>query len=670
MRLPMAWTALLLAFGAFCAGPAHAKSESLPRPPKKPVLEQPVEEAVIKPVEKPQRAALQNKEPEEEKPQVQPSTGAGTNAARAWLTYYKDAPDNVNYRTVMEFIERHPDFPAMNRIREVAEKAMPSSLSDEQYLAWFSKNPPQTTFGMQMYAGALIRSGQEQKAHDEINKWWRNAALTPNDQSKAFMVFATYLDKSAHEERLRRLISKSQYTNARSIAQALGAGYHALTEARISLRNGRPDVNYWINRIPSTLIDDEGFLYDRLVWRRKNDQDAGAIEILNKSVSFDHMTDPEGWGKERAIMVRRLLEEKKYDLAYRLSARHGIQEGTGFSTNEWAAGWIALEYLNRPWDAFEHFERLYHNVETPISKSRAAYWAGLASERLGHPEVAKKWYAVGAKLSTTFYGQLSSERLGQPLNIPVVSVPESGAMKNSALANAARWLRKNGNKAEAGMFLTRMIDLAKTPQDFAAAASLASELSMKNYGIKAAQECEKKTGTPIVAYAFPRIEKYMRDVPVEWALVHALIRQESRYEIDAMSPVGARGLMQLMPRTAKEVAAKARMKHDVKWLTTQPGHNVALGSRYLQQLLNKYDGNYAMALAAYNAGPSRVYKWVEEFGDPRDPRVNLVNWIEMIPIYETRNYVQRVLEGVYVYRQILSRNKGKQDGGVTHLALQ
>ena len=174
----------------------------------------------------------------------------------------------------------------------------------------------------------------------------------------------------------------------------------------------------------------------------------------------------------------------------------------------------------------------------------------------------------------------------------------------------------------------------------------------------------------MVGYAFPKIEKYMGDVDGEWALVHALVRQESRYDSEAVSAAGARGLMQLMPGTAKEVAKKAGMDHDPKWLTSKPAHNVALGSRYLHKLLDKYDGNYAMALAAYNAGPSRVDRWVGEFGDPRSANVDLVNWIEMIPIYETRNYVQRVLEGVYVYRQILSRNKGQVAGGITHLAAQ
>jgi soluble lytic murein transglycosylase len=594
--------------------------------------------------------------------------GAGTNAARAWLGLYK-GESAADYKTISAFIRNHPDFPAMNRLREAAEKAMPGIMPDDEIMEWFTQNPPQTTFGMKIYAGVLIRRGQAQLAHEKINEWWASSNLTPNDQSKGYMAFATYLDKSSHEDRLRRLLHKQQYTNARNLAEALGASYMSLTDARIALQTGKGNVDGLVNRVPALLQNDEGLLYDRLKWRRKADNNSGSIEILAKQPVSAKLYSGEDWGKERGIIVRRLFEEKKYAMAYRLSANHGIQEGPGFASNEWMAGWLALEYLKKPWEAFQHFERLYHNVGTPISKSRAAYWAGLASDRLGHPEIARKWYDVGARHSTTFYGQLSSEKLGRPDKITNVSVASSN-MKSSDLAVAARWLRKNGYKSEAGIFLNKMIELSKTPEDFAATASLADELSMKNISIKAAQECEKSTGRVMVGYAFPKIEKYMNDVDVEWALVHALVRQESRYDTEAVSSAGARGLMQLMPATAKEVAQKAGLRHDPKWLISKPEHNVALGTRYLQKLLNKYNGNYAMALAAYNAGPSRVDRWVVEIGDPRRPDTDLINWIEMIPIYETRNYVQRVLEGVYVYRQTLSRNKGMAGGGITHLASQ
>lgn len=587
--------------------------------------------------------------------------------AQEWLRCYKGG-SGAGFETVSRFMKVHPDFPAQDRMRREAEGGMNLNLPDRDILAWFSLNPPQTSKGMKLFAGAMTRANLQGELKREVNDWWRRATLSRGEQQDGYEAFKNILTAEAHQDRLRILLHRDQYTNARALAQTLGQGYAALTETRIALRSGKGNPNALIAGVPSSLRNDEGLLFDRMKYRRKQGNDAGVIEILNQSPSSDKMFNAEEWGKERGIIVRRLFEEGKYAQAYRLSAAHKIKDGAGFSSNEWMAGWIALEYINEPWEAFEHFERLYHNVGTPISKSRAAYWAGLASARLKHPDVAQKWFTVGAKYKTTFYGQLSAEKLGQRVNVQYSGTAASASVKSSAMAQAAKWLKGNNHPAEAALFLNKMISDAKTPGDYVAVAELANAMSMKNIGIRAAQECEKETGVSLVSLSFPKVENYLSGIDfVEWALVHALIRQESRYDDQAISSAGARGLMQLMPGTAKEVAGKAGMSHQTEWLTGRPAHNVALGSRYLRAMLNRYDGNYAMALAAYNAGPGRVDRWIKEIGDPRDPKVNLINWIEMIPIYETRNYVQRVLEGTEVYRDILTANNGKPQSE-THLA--
>ncbi len=587
--------------------------------------------------------------------------------AQQWLRYYKgDSGDS--FSVISKFMRANPDFPAQDRIRREAEQAMHVNTPDKDILSWFSLNPPQTTKGMKLFADAMRRANLQAELKKEVNAWWGQASLSRAEQQEGYAAFKSILTKEAQEQRLRTLIHREQYTNARALAGTLGAGYTALTEARISLRSGKGNADAAVRAVPSSLMNDEGLMFDRLKFRRQKDNNAGAIEILNASPSSDKMYNPDDWGKERGIIARRLFEDGKYQQAYKIAANHKIKDGAGFSSNEWMAGWIALEYLKDSWKAFEHFERLYHNVETPISKSRAAYWAGLASERLKHPEVARKWYNVGAKYKTTFYGQLAAEKAGVAERVQYSGVKANAAVKNSALAQSAKWLANNGHKSEASMFFTKMIDVAKTPADYAAVAEVANALGMKNIAIRAAQDCEKTTGVQLVSFAFPKVENYLGKIDfVEWALVHALIRQESRYDDKAISSAGARGLMQLMPATAREVARKAGMSHDHNWLTSKPSHNVALGSRYLRQMLDRYNGNYAMALAAYNAGPGRVDRWINEIGDPRDPKVDLINWIEMIPIYETRNYVQRVLESTEVYRQILSSNRGSPRGDI-HLA--
>lgn len=599
--------------------------------------------------------------------QKQAVSAVTSRPAQEWLRYYK-GDSGASYTQIARFMKAHPDFPAQDRIRREAEQGMDMNMPDKDILAWFSLNPPQTAKGMKMFAGAMRRANLQDQMKREVNDWWRRATLARAEQQEGYVAFKDILTKAAHEDRLRILLHRDQFTNGRALAQTLGAGYVALAEARIALRSGKGNPNAALSQVPASLRSDEGLLYDRLKFRRRADNNAGAIETLNMTPNSDKMYKSEDWGQERGIIVRRLFEERRYVQAYKLAADHRIKTGAGFSSNEWMAGWLALEYLKEPWRAFEHFERLYHNVETPISKSRAAYWAGLASERLNYPDVAKKWYNVGARYNTTFYGQLSAEKIGRKINVSYSGTGANAAVKNGALAQAAKWLKTNNHRAEASLFINKMIDQAKAPGDYVAVAEVANAMSMRNMSIRAAQEAEKSTGVSLVSLSFPKVEQYLKGVDsVEWALVHGLIRQESRYDEGAISSAGARGLMQLMPATAKEVASRAGVPHQLDWLTSRPAHNVALGTRFLRTMLNRYDGNYAMALAAYNAGPARVDRWVKEIGDPRDPKVDLINWIEMIPIYETRNYVQRVLEGTQVYRHILTSNNGNPKGS-THLA--
>jgi len=594
-------------------------------------------------------------------------TNTGSNPGKTWLYYYEDQ-GSVDFARLSSFITQNPHFPAMGKLTLMAERAMPADLPPQRVMQWFAQYPPRSLIGMILYARALEQEGQGSAIKKAVQDWWPSASLSREEQRDGYARFQSHLDAKSHAARMRVLIYEGAYTNARAIAAALGAGYQALAEARIALRTGKGNPDALIQKIPSSLLKDEGLLFDRLQLRRKNKNNAGAIEILKMMPVESALHDPEDWAKERGIIVRRLFEQNQYKQAYTLAASHGLSSGSGLAQNEWMAGWLAYAYLKQPWQAFEHFERLYHKTETPLSKSRGAYWAGLASIKLGHPEIARKWFDVASRYKTTFYGQLAAQQTGQKPSYQLSDIQPAVAFHDLPAAQAARWLAKNGYEGEAGMFINALIDEAVKPEEFAAIASLAKSLSLSRLSIAAAQESEKKTGVVLSRYAFPMIDRYLsgNDL-VEWALVHALIRQESRYDTGAISKAGARGLMQLMPATAKEVARKAGIGHSKDWLISKPSHNVALGTRYLQQMIARYDGSYVLALAAYNAGPGRVDRWIDELGDPRKPGTDIVQWIETIPIYETRNYVQRVLESTYVYRHILPRNGGREKGRI-HIA--
>jgi soluble lytic murein transglycosylase len=312
-----------------------------------------------------------------------------------------------------------------------------------------------------------------------------------------------------------------------------------------------------------------------------------------------------------------------------------------------------LRFLGKPWEGFERFEAMYHKSSMPITKARAAYWAGLASEALQHPEIAKQWYEMGGKYPTTFYGQMALAKLGrdsEPVALkPSLAVQVRQAFEKDDMIQAARIFYRAGIRNDASAFLRAYADKATTADQFFLAANLANDWQHYHDSVAVAKKAQTK-GIIMADYAFPTMLARMKPIKTEWALVHAIIRQESQFDQQAQSPAGAQGLMQLMPATAKEVAKKAGMTHQNEWLTARPDYNIKLGSLYIAQMVSRFGGSYPLAIAAYNAGPGRVNSWIKMNGDPRTGNIDMIDWIEMIPVAETRNYVQRVLEGVYIYR--------------------
>ncbi len=586
-----------------------------------------------------------------------------------WLAFHKKT--NTSYQALTGFINSHPGWPFMDRFRAQAEAIMPANLPDAHIIAWFQNNKPQTGTGATRYAAALMNAGRTSEARKLIRETWINQSMSRDEQRAFYARFQGQLDKESSVQRLDRQLLRGNYTNGRAVAAALGGGYPALAEARIALAMDSGGVEARLAAVPAALQDDPGLLYERLKWRRKKNLDDGAIAILASAPDMDKVSNPGDWWKERHIIIRRLMETRQYGRAYDLAKRHDQSEGFAMTEALWTTGFLALRFANKPWEAFETFERMYHNVETPISKSRAAYWAGRASEALKYPDIARQWYQVASGYQTTFYGQMAAAALGMPDNklpAPRSSASARQAVQSHEMARAAQYLARAGYRNEAAAFLLRGADQAKSASEIEGLAAVAESIGQQHIAIKVAQEAQNKFGVTLTALLYPTLESKMGNVrDTEWALVHALIRQESRFDHQAVSSAGALGLMQLMPGTARETAQKIGISHQKEWLTQRPDHNIQLGSRYIYDMVNRYGGEYAMAAAAYNAGPGRVSQWVKEYGDPRQSNIDMIDWIEEIPIYETRNYVQRVLEGVHVYRQMMG-TKPVRETQLAHLA--
>jgi len=587
-----------------------------------------------------------------------------------WLLFTRRG-EFQNFTRLAQFIRGNPEWPQIDSLIRKAERDMPRELTPDEVMAWFRDFEPQTADGVDRYMEAMIISGRQHEAKKFMAGWWANTTLSRDDQKHLYGKYKNYLTREAHINRFDAMLFRGHDRNAQALAGVIGPGYAELATARIALSDEKKSVNGLIADVPAELQNDPGLLYERLRWRRRNNLNDGAIQILKTAKGLKRVHNPESWWRERHIIIRRLLEEKKFAQAYDLANNH-IQEPGGFeyAQAQWVAGWLALRFVNKPTEALQHFEALYANVSTPISMSRGAYWSGRAAEKFD-TNISLQWFDKASKYSTTFYGQMAAAHMGMTESLPGAKAPSLTAADKSnftkaELIQASRLFASAGLRREGTQFLNAFVRNKGSAKAYRFAAELALADGRIHDAVRISKQATKK-GLFLTAQSYPVMTQYLQSVNTEWALVHAIIRQESVFDTQARSPVGAQGLMQLMPATAREVASRLGVAHNQSWLTSNPQHNVLLGSTYLSRMIDRYDGAYPMAIAAYNAGPGRVDNWIRVFGDPRKGEIDWIDWIELIPIYETRNYVQRVMEGVYVYRLRL-RNLQKPSNAPIHIA--
>jgi len=571
--------------------------------------------------------------------------------ALSWLQMVQ--PDSgVSFEERVAFITQNPDWPTGDVFRQYLEESMDESTPDSDVLNWFAKQEPVTAHGMVRLGEALERTGNQAKGQDMLRRAWVEGNFALSEERTFLARHRKILRPEDNNARLDRLLWDERYDAAHRMLGHVDKGHQALAEARRRLRQMEGAVDWAMRRVPPELQNDPGLQFDRLHWRRRKEMNDAALQILEHPPA--NLERPELWWVERGIIARRMFAQGDISVAYRLASNHGLTEGPALAEAEWLSGWIALRFLQEPQTAFDHFKRAYNASRYPISQARGAYWAGRAAELIKNkPGLAEEWYGRAAEHITTYHGELSAHRLhpGKPVELPTdpVAMPDDKTrFEKHDLTIVVRQLAQIGEDERVRPFVLKLLDLAQTPGETALTAQLATDAGRPDVAVTVAKKA-LRNGVILINSGYPIPHQVDGDDP-EPSLVLAVMRQESAFDTLAQSSSGARGLMQLMPATAKQMARALGINFSQKKLHSNPEYNLKLGTAYLSGLLHQYDGSYLLALAAYNAGPARLRGWMNDNGDPRTRDVDPVDWVEMIPFTETRDYVQRVLENLQVYR--------------------
>ena len=587
-----------------------------------------------------------------------------------WM-YLKTTRNGATFAEYKKFIEQNEDYPRINRIRYLAEeKIYLRNNSPTSVINWFEKYPPLGGLGKIKLAEAYLEQGRTEKVKELIKEGWVTAAIRKNDLGYYRAKFKKFIDSDDHVKRADHLAWERKYWDLKRMLKYLPQDQRALYNARQILMSNSYGVDNAISKVPGYLKEDPGLEFDRLRWRNRRGRLDGSLEILyrNSLKTENQMVRPDKWWEQRESIVRSLIYKKRYKTAYKISSEHALSAGPSFAEAEWLSGWIALTFLNSPEYAINHFQNFYNNVGYPISLARGAYWLGASYEMLDENELSKRFYTEAANFPMTYYGQLAFKKTNPGGNFELKDQSffdkdyEKEFKKNKLIRHLI--LLKELNATQLGKDIFKhLADLNIDKGSEVLAADLATSLERYDFAIQISKKASyekrfyNKYNYPIIATPKVINNKTMPKSEV----ILAIIRQESEFDKSANSWAGARGMMQLMKYTAKIVAKQAKLPYSISGLTRDPEYNIKLGSYYFNSLIEDYNGVYPFAIAAYNAGPNRVKTWRRVNGDPSKGQISYINWIEQIRFEETRNYVQRVLENINVYKYILSKEPVKID---------
>jgi soluble lytic murein transglycosylase len=575
-----------------------------------------------------------------------------------WM-YLIEPQSGASFNEYQTFIKNHKDWPRINRIKYLAEhKINFDNNSPSSIIEYFSNNPPLSGFGRLRLAEAFLENNQTEKARNLVKDGFKDAELSKNDLKYFSKIFKKFLTHQDYVLRADYFAYEAKYKDLKDTIEYLNPDYQKLYNARAALFTKRSADNL-ISQIPQSLKEDPGLIYDRIKWRRKKARFDDALTLMNQSAS-DSLMRNQYLAKERLSVGRDKISDKEYKVAYDILKDHRLNEGADYAEIEWHLGWIALSFTNQTDAALSHFLKMNAAVTYPISKARAAYWIGRTYKKLGQASQANSWFRTGSQYGTTFYGQLSHIELNERRfsinnNFKFDENKYEEFKKNNPQAKSVVVLKELNRTKYTKDILRHLGDPEqnRTFEEISMAGVLAQEIERLDFAIQIAKNASYKN-LNFLEISYPRIEvpKQVKSQKIlDSSVILALIRQESEFDTSANSKVGAKGLMQIMPATARLLSKVTNTDFSREKLTKDKDYNLALGSYYISDLDENFGSHY-LAFAAYNAGPHRVEKWIKTYGDPRRKQIDAIDFIELIPFHETRNYVQRVSENINVYEYL------------------
>ncbi|MDB5703096.1 MAG: lytic transglycosylase [Sphingomonas bacterium] len=597
-------------------------------------------------------------------------SAAANSALSSTIAEWKSLQDTSTYpfENYARFLLAHPGWPGEMGVRRTAENALAAgNWSPSTVVSYFRRFPPLTGAGKTRFAEALSAIGARDEANLAAEKAWVSGSLSVSDEARLIGSFSSALSPSDHDLRMDMLLWQGSIQSAQRQLALVSPGKRAFFEARLAFRTNAANAADLASMTGSIGAGDPGYLADRAAWFRTNSAVPSARSLLaQRRTLASRPADVEKWYEVLLTNARGAAADAQYSTAFDIARQvddaypAGIDvsdrpygERDDYTSLTWLAGQTALKQLGRPADAIGMFVRYAGGSRTPTTQSKGLYWAGRAAEAAGRRDEANGYYARAAGFRDLFYGQLATERLGQTLSPPgdplmkPVDPQLRAAFYSRETVRAAQYLGTAGDWEDQTAFVRQIAIDAKTDSDHVLATELSRTLGRPDLGVMVGRSALQNGLSEYSTIGFPNVR-----VPASsqdsWTMIHAIARQESQFDRAAISHAGARGLMQLMPGTARDTATKMGLGYNPSSLTTDTDYNIMVGSTYFEHMYRLY-GSYPLAVAAYNAGPGNVNKWIKANGDPRMPGVDMVDWIEAIPIYETKNYVQRVLENAVVY---------------------